>query len=344
MSHRCLHVCTLDKFIPPFHQFIRKNFPISENKFFLIGDLSKYCIALDEGTMYFQSKIKAFSRLLFELYKADKIILHGLFNFKIIFLLFLNPWLLKKCYWVIWGGDLYSFMYPQANLRYKIKEWIRAFVIQRFGFLLTYLEGDVALARKHYRAKGKHLETIAYLSNVVSPHQGLNTSTDKSTINILIGNSADPTNEHHEMIDLLAKYNTENIKVYAPLSYGNQDYAQKIIEYGKAKLAHRFYPLTDFMQYHDYKALLESIDIAIFNHKRQQAMGNTINLLAMAKVVYLRNDTVQQQFFKNMNVKTFDRQQFDLSLKHDLNNNTTILCEYFSLNNLTKQWQVILKD
>ena len=41
----------------------------------------------------------------------------------------------------------------------------------------------------------------------------------------------------------------------------------------------KFKPLVDFMPFDEYLNLLAKVDIAIFNHKRQQAMGNTTILL-----------------------------------------------------------------
>ena len=54
----------------------------------------------------------------FELLKlmrnSDKVIPHGLFSPHLVFLLFGQPWLLKKSYWVIWGGT-----YIISNLEIK---------------------------------------------------------------------------------------------------------------------------------------------------------------------------------------------------------------------------------
>lgn len=42
-------------------------------------------------------------------------------------------------------------------------------------------------------------------------------------------------------------------------------------------------PIVDFMDFNEYINFLSTIDIAIFNHKRQQGMGNIITLLGMGK-------------------------------------------------------------
>lgn len=338
-----LHICPLDKFIPPFLNFVRDEFPIEENKFYMLGDAEKYSYQPDFHTFQ-HCGLKSYWLLLRLMYSADKIILHGLFNLNVLIILACNPYLLKKCYWVIWGGDLYSFMFPKNSLKYKLKEMIRGFVIKRIGFLLTYVKGDVDLARKYYSARGQHLETIGYLSNVIPSDIPASKNNKKNNINILVGNSADPTNNHFDTLDKLAKFKNENIKIYVPLSYGNKDYAKKIINYGNSLFGDKFFGITEFIPYSEYMYFLKDIDIAVFNHQRQQAMGNTINLLAMGKKVYLREGTTQKEFFNDLAVQTFNIDDIDISINFSSKKNFQILEKYFSRQNFVIQWKKILED
>ena len=210
------------------------------------------------------------------------------------------------------------------------------------GYLLTYLPGDVEYARKRFGAKGKYVENFGYLSNIFS----LSHSSDQKhneVIHILLGNSADPANEHIEALAQLEKFKESNIKIYVPLSYGNQAYAEQVSEYGKTIFEHKFVPLTEFMTYEKYQCFLKNIDIAIFNHKRQQAMGNTINLLGMGKVVYLREGTPQWEFFKSINIQVYDLENFNIHMS-SRNNNKRIVGEFFSISKLEKQWGNLLNE
>jgi hypothetical protein len=59
------------------------------------------------------------------------------------------------------------------------------------------------------------------------------------------------------------------------------------------------------MPFNKYLELLGQIDIAVFAHKRQQGMGNTISLLGLGKKVYMRNDITPWAMFEELGVKVF---------------------------------------
>jgi hypothetical protein len=219
-------------------------------------------------------------------------------------------------------------------------------LIKRIGHLVTYIPGDVDLARKWYGARGEYHECLMYLSNVVNPQvlQGVEQAeSTQSGLTILVGNSADPSNNHIEALEKLLPYKDQDIKIYVPLSYGDQAHAKKIIEQGKDWFGEKFFPMISFMPFDQYLKFLKSVDIAIFNHKRQQAMGNTITLLGLGKTVYMRNDVSQWQFFKDLNVKIFSASKFDLSTfdRLEIDSNKAIVINKFCLKTLISQYSKI---
>jgi len=152
MSNKILHIEGCDKFIPPFIQFVKDNFDFSQHKFLLRGGMVEKDL-LQALNVHFAkrsiaAKLNHYLQAVIKMHQADKVILHGLFDIKLVFLLFLMPWLLRKCYWVMWGGDLYVHKLGKRNWKWKIKEVFRRPVIKRMGHLVTYVKGDVDLARE----------------------------------------------------------------------------------------------------------------------------------------------------------------------------------------------------
>jgi len=346
-KQQILHVTGIEKFISSFIDLLEKRDDFADHLFYIHGDEQKYPISRRKNTTFSKDYSGCFSAqfdLVKKMNSSKKIILHSLFDPKITALLFLQPWLLKKCYWMIWGADLYNYQLAERNWKWHIKEFFRRPVIKRMGHLVTYIAGDVDLARKWYGAIGKHHKCIMYTSNIyreylvpVDSHDG---------INIQIGNSADPTNNHLEIFEKLFPFRNQNIFIYAPLSYGNQEYARSIIKAGVDQFGEKFIPMTDFMPFDDYLKFLGKIDIAIFNHKRQQAMGNTITLLGLGKKVYLRDDVTPWKMFEKIDAKVYSTSSINLTpiSENIKSHNQSIIKEHFSEKTLLDQLENIFKE
>lgn len=350
-----LHIANLDKFIPPFIKFVNENFDGKGHLFCVLGNNKKYPIPQKNNLKISKTTligaVKHYARVFRGIHRAEKVILHGLFDVHLIILLSLMPWVLKKCYWVIWGGDLYSYQKSKLRKRDKVKEMLRAFVIKRMGYLVTYIPGDVALAREWYGAKGEYRECLMYLSNIVDEQFIANEFERKEpaneTINIIVGNSADPNNNHIEILIKLAGYKNDDIRLLVPLSYGDKKHAEKVISYGRQEFGEKFEPLTNFIPINEYQEILRATHIAVFNHRRQQAMGNTITLLGMGKTVYLRSDVTQWSLFKELGVVVKDINGAGIISRIedcDSERNIEIIKSYFNYNILLTQYERIFNE
>lgn len=295
MTKKILHIAGCDKFIPPFIEFVKEHFDFKVHEFLLTGGMAQGQLKLHPNVQLSKRSIleylQHYVQAIIKMHQAKKIILHGLFDIRMVYILFFMPWLLKKCYWVMWGGDLYVYQLGERNWKWKVPEFFRRPVIKNMGHLVTYIKGDYELAQQWYGAKGQYHECFMYTSNLFKEYDV--PKKQHSGFNILVGNSADPSNNHLEVFDKLEAFKNQDIKVYTPLSYGNQDYAQTIIEQGQQHFDDKFEALTEHMPFNQYLEFLGKIDIAIFNHKRQQAMGNTITLLGLGKKVFMRSDVTQ---------------------------------------------------
>ena len=323
-----VHCIVLDKFIPPFIDFIQKHFDTKVHYFLFLHD-EKY----DYGLKPYPQNIwltdfQNVEQLREFLMKADKLIVHGLWSEFFIDFLYRNAFLLKKVYWVMWGGDFY---FPEKQSLNKKK------VIKKIKHFVTYIKGDYELVQRWYGAKGKYHECFMYPSNLYKEYP-LHPKRS-STLNIQVGNSADPTNNHFEVFKELEPYKNENIKIFVPLSYGDFNYANRVVETGRNIFGSKFVPLRDFLPFEKYLEFLSEIDIAIFAHNRQQAMGNIITLLGLGKKVYMKSNITPWQMFEELGVKVFDVENIELSLLDEKTKKKNIekIKTYFSEENLKKQ-------
>lgn len=341
MSKKFLHIASCDNFIPPFIQLVSANFSNDQHEFLLTGGMAETTLIKSQNVHLADAtpkgKIRHYLSCLVKMHQADKVILHGLFNFKIVCMLFFMPWLLKKCYWIMWGGDLYVYKLGLRNWKWKIKELFRRPVIKNMGNLVTYIEGDADLARQWYGAKGEYQECLMYLSNVYKEYELPNK--EGSTINIQVGNSADPSNNHFEVFEKLIPYKDDDILIHVPLSYGDKVYGKKVSAKGVELFGDKFKAITEVMPFNQYLEFLGGIDIAVFNHKRQQAMGNTITLLGLGKTVYIRDETTQWSFFKNKKIilNNIETLEINTISEYQKKSNINHIKEYFSKENYLNQ-------
>lgn len=335
---------TNEKFSEPFINFINSKFDADDHFFYHIGE-DKRTNKVRRNNADFIKGFKYFN-LVRDLYKAEKIFLHSLFFDYVLIILFMQPWLLKKCIWNMWGGDLYYYKYRNENLKSNIYEVIRKSVIKNMGGIMTVVRGDYELAQKWYHAKGKYYHSFTYPSNLYKGIMLSQDERDHDKIYIQLGNSADPSNNHLQILNQISKYKDEEIVIICPLSYGDVKHRDKTIESGIKIFADKFVPLTKFISIEEYTSLQSKIDIAVFGHERQQAMGNIITLLGMGKKVYMRKDTSQWKLFKDIDVNIYDADDFNLDLieENKKTHNIKKIRTYFSEESLIRDLKTIFED
>lgn len=335
LKNKIVHIIIMDKFIPPFIDFIDEHFDIQQHIFIILGkEKYKFGLRKEHNVFWIDTPIKLLT-LSLNLHNAKKVIMHGLWSKIFNIILYMQPSVLKRTYWVMWGADLYE----REN-----QNFIDRFVRKNIGHIVTYIEGDYELAKSFYGTQGKYHECFMYPSNL---YKSYSIKIEKhNTINIQLGNSADSSNNHMELLKKLERYKNEDIKIFTPLSYGDKKYAKEVIELGNKIFGNKFVAITEFMTFNKYLEFLGDIDIAIFAHKRQQAMGNIITLLGLGKKVYIRRDITTWFFFKEIGVKVFDTENINLELydNDDKYANKKKIKEYFSEENYLKQLKHLFKD
>ncbi|POT59586.1 hypothetical protein C3432_02360 [Citrobacter amalonaticus] len=252
--------------------------------------------------------------------------------------------------WCGWGYDYYSYFlskyYPHGMILNHTKSVFNDSKKKKNITIMELLKGGYRVARRKFLNKiypPRRITTyIDYFVPVISTEFSLirdanpwfsceflswsygtleedyNTCSHEifHSCNILVGNSATPENNHIEAFEFIqSNIDWQFRKIYCPLSYGDLAYAKKIKDIGVAFFGENFIPLMTFLDKKEYNEILSSCELLIFNHIRQQALGNIIAGLAMEKFILLNkknplcmwldeNNISYLTLDQNINVKT----------------------------------------
>ncbi|MFT7531735.1 MAG: dTDP-N-acetylfucosamine:lipid II N-acetylfucosaminyltransferase [Gammaproteobacteria bacterium] len=339
-----LHVFNNEvKFSKDFLHFMKENsIDLENHELFQYSepDLDYQLIGL--RNLFFSSwfSITGFFVLCFRLHLNDRIMLHNLASPALLLNLFLFPALIKKCYWHIWGKDLYYFqLLPKKYFHHHIYEYFRKFVFKRVKHVVTYVKGDFDLAKEWYQVDAEYHHCLMYPSNLFKCLKEKRIERFSKKVKILVGNSSDSGNNHESIFKAISPYKEQDIELICPLSYGDTKNAQKVLKLGQQIFGNKFKPLVSFIPSDDYLNMLNELHIAFFAHHRQQGMGNLISLLSMGKKVYLKKNTTSFRLFSEIGLVVYDSSKFNLVKLSDneANNNRQIAASYFSQENYLSQ-------
>jgi len=244
--------------------------------------------------------------------------------------------------WFIWGYDLYNSwkplkykIYNKQTFQFVFKSFsLKSKIINRVFFKYNFylilknkskiynglyynMVNKIDLSAPVLPTEMKYLNTInkklkyvpftygnleLFLGNLLSKK----VTNEK---NILVGNSSTPTNNHVEVFLKLSKLDLGNRKIIVPLSYGDKgSYLDFVMRQGEKLLGKNFYPILDYMPLEKYNKIILSCGIAIFNHIRQQAVGNIIVMTYFGARVFFNKDGVAYDYYKSegLNINTLD--------------------------------------
>jgi len=283
---------------------------------------------------------------------ANKIIIHQLNYPRLtLFWLLFYPRIGSKIMWSIWGGDLYNYIIAQSFAS-RINEWLKTIFVKRIKFIATFIEEDYEHCKSIYKINAK-LYRCSYPGTVNK--SWLNDShrypLQSDTVNIQIGNSADPTNNHIDVLNKLSKYRTQNIKLFIILSYGgSQNYIDKVKKVGFEIFKDKVVFIENYMSPSNYYSLIKNIDIAIFNHDFQQGIGNIKLLLSILKKVYVKQSTTTFQYYTRKGIAIYPSESLEnIAYKEFINfnekladRNRELLIKDIDESNLYSEWEQIL--
>lgn len=349
-----LHIFSNEKFVADYINRVNRLFDKDKHVFYIHGKETADKIKQIEGNNVimackYKSKIRADIELIRQMKHADRIIFHSIFFSIRLFLLIIvmTAFFYKKYFWNIWGADLYdAYRKKDINIFMKIKEIMRKYFIAKVS-AVGYIPGDYDFLKKHYKTKARF-----YLASYTYDFIDIPAGEESNTVNILIGNSANPSCQYHEAIEMLAPFKHMNIKVWCVLAYPHDDmkYIDDVIKHGTEVLGDKFIPLTDYMVYEDYMKLLSNIDIAILNNNRQQALGNIASLLFYGKRVFINPLNACGEYFKDIGAIVYSTEELNLDVIKKINPvelkrvNQKVILDFFSDDNFYRRWNKIFDD
>lgn len=329
-------------------RFIERNFSNFQHKFIFRSNSFKRSNYKETTSIESRPNFISLILLLPQLIKSKKIYLHYLpygpsLPFWAIYSMFS-----KKLVWVFWGGDIYIYTEKNINLKTRYYEFCRKVIIRNLKSISGFIKEDFDLICKVYSTKAVYTQTIYPLPIDFSTLLLSDNSDSGKAIQILAGNSGDPSNNHFDLLHLLEKYKDENILIVCPLSYGRDaEYSLRVKDEGYRIFGDKFKPLLKVLPPAEYSLVLKDIDIAVMNHQRQQGLGNLISLLYLEKKVFLRSDTTSNYFFRAENISVFDTIEIPkmdftsfININHqDRIKNKDLVLKIFSESHFKELWE-----
>lgn len=259
-----------------------------------------------------KGKINKYINLLKIMRRADYIIFHSFKpNYKWLIFLFFNIDLIKKSVWIIWGIDLYEYNYKKLSFRSRIKKYIEDKIKKSFKYVVTIFEPDIDVYYKKFKNNnffcapyGFTNDRFKQMDNLINKHND-----ETVDLNILVGHNGFMFNNHINTLKILNKFKFDNIRLFLPISYGNNplygkvSYVEALVSFVNFRYSNKVTLLRKLLPNDEYTQFLSKIDVAIFNSSRQNGLGNILQLLYMGKKVYLSKSSPLYDYFKTKKLK-----------------------------------------
>jgi hypothetical protein len=264
--------------------------------------------------------------------------------------------------WVAWGGDLYNGLlairgyklYNNENIlnEARLISWKKKF----FKPIYLYFKYKIYKSKLSAISKISHIGALeceyelfikyfpeaSHLTRKYFFYYPIDDILNLESVgeNIMIGNSASPTGNHIDILNLMKDLRVNNT-IYTPLSYGSIPYRKFVCQHALKLGLKNFIAITEFMQLDDYNKLLANCSYFIYGNLRQEAMGNIIVALYLGGKVFLDKSNPLYTYFKNLGcfVYSLDDLRSDCNALQQLSqdvkdHNRTLLRGKFSIERL----------
>lgn len=299
----------------------------------------------------------------------DKICFHYITSKKITYYRKLQfKYGLKKTkkIWFFWGADIYHILgrkgfslYSEDNsyalmqraratntsfkdyfkqcfqkLRSKLSDdYICYFLDKNIDYVVCNSDDEYKLFRKYVRFSNCK-ERLNYHYYPIEDTLGSLIDARTHGTSIILGNSADPSNNHEHILSLINGVSRIDRNIYVPLNYsGNDDYV-KIIKEKCARIPNTIV-LNKFLPLEEYHNLLADCSTFIYAHYRAEAWGNILVALFLGGKVYVSEKSIIPAYLKSMGFKYFITEDLNNSFfielsQEERDNNRRIAMKFFS--------------
>lgn len=334
-----------------------------ENIFFIYGEIKNLDPKiLESGRCFYAFEEKKAWFILYKMMRSSKIIIsHSLFlKFEYMFLFLFNRKNCRKLFPIFWGGDLYQFndslkeKFSKKKIPFLIREGIRKNIFRNIKAVGCQTEIDYKCFSKSYESRAKKISFLYTMkffdkkySAILRKYESLQKNKNQE-LKILVGNSANRTLNHIQILKSLKKYS--NISIYVTLSYGDKELIEEIIEFGNKNFPNNFFPQLDFLDDEEFIDYLSKIDIVVIDSNRQIALGNLFIALLLKKIVCLKENSPLFMFFKyELGINVLKTSVFEKAIiqevidEIDVEANQTIIRKVLSQERFDKTWCDIIK-
>lgn len=326
-----LHIVVDDKFIDAAYRVFEEAYP-NKNEFVLISNPYPLKYIRTTPIKFVPLREVLFGEFIKSLKNYEMVIIHWLDDIKLRIINKADYTV--KFVWLGWGGDYYDLITngdftklfkPKTLTLYKsidskknnnfknIKSLIKksilniflpspkkVYVVNRINFFAPVIYEDYELLLSNFPGfRPKYIEWNYYTleDDIIKGIENQEVIGE----NILLGNSASYENNHLDALELLKNIDLKGRKIICPLSYGDMDYAKRIIEYGKQVFGEKFVPIDSFLPLDIYNSIIRECSVVLINSLRQQAVGNIVTALYLGAAVYLDPRNPVYKFFKKRN-------------------------------------------
>lgn len=305
-----------------YFRMLREHFPLEEHRFLFIDQCKESESELFDyenvGELQGENSKERLKDFFRECNRADVVLWHGImYGAKKMLPLFYSRKLRKKSVWIMRGLDLYNWKCEtKFSLRYRLINGMNYFIRKHLPYVVAITPADEEIYHRQFGHKAKCrcvVYPFAKEAFVMMDHFDAERKRDNGEKFILVGNNAYTFNRHLEALESMSKFSEENLKLYIPLSYGNDwydkesDYKSRVAEaaeeiFGSEKIE----ILNKLIDTDQYTNLLMNMDVAVIASNRQNALGNIFRLLYVGNKVYLSRDNPMYQYFLTEGIDVYD--------------------------------------